>query len=343
MDAIKNGDKIFSEVAASVEWTSTTSIKEVSTFLNKLLIETKGLVIVDFLDSSNWDNITSIEVIEDKGVLFIHWRDYRNIKESKEEQEMRMLAFPASLYSSLIKFKELRIVKTKNFPVFILRGHALKDKEIKGILQPGSSEYLLLDNQDNFSKMAVRKINDQFETYLCLNTPIFSMLINPKNSGYSAFNSKQILYYYNLSDSLLRLNKVKEELEKEELTDEDIICEKANTVRRILEYVLKVELCYRYRQINVKKDYSDLLLGDLMKLIRPFRETAMNDFLTHITIWLNELSHESGKPIKKEKATATTYMTILYTQLLQSEIKLFPYPHSNDDGPSKDIEDDLTS
>ena len=197
---------------------------------------------------------------------------------------MRMLAFPASLYSSLIKFKELRILHTKRFPAFLIRGFALKDKEIKKILNKDSTEYNLFDNKDNFSKLAVRKINSQFETYTCLNTPIFSMLIIPKNCGLSSFDSKKALFSYNLADAITRLNKVKNELENENLDDEDIICEKSNSIRRIFEYILKVELCYKYRQLSVKKDYSDLMLGDLMKLIKPFREESINDFLTRITV-----------------------------------------------------------
>jgi hypothetical protein len=327
MDPIKNGDKIFKQVSESVNWTESSSLNDAYEILKKLIIATKGLVIVDFLDSGNWDCLDGIDIDEENNLLYIHWRDYRSKQESSLEKDMRMLAFPASLTSSLIKFKELRILNTKRFPIFLIRGFALKDKEIKKILNKGSTEYNLFDNKDNFSKLAIRKINNQFEKYTCLNTPIFSMLIIPKNSGISSFDSKKALLSYNLSDALSRLDKVRNELEDESLSDEDIICEKSNSIRRIFEYVLKVELCYRYRQISVKKDYSDLMLGDLKKLVSPFREDSINDFLTRITIWTNELSHESGKPIRREKAVAVNYMTILYTQLLSSEIDLNAFPH----------------
>jgi len=330
-EAIINGDKIFLEIAKSVSWTETKSIQDAAMILRKLIQATNGLVIVDFLDSGNWDSIDSIEVYEDSGFLLIHWHDYRNKKENEIEKELRMLAFPANLYSSLIRFNELRLVSAGKFPVFLLRGYALKDKEIKSFLSKDSSEFKIFDNKDNFSKLAVRKINGEFHSFECLNTPIFSMSIIPKNVNLSAFDSKQALFSYNLKDSIFRLNNVRLELEKEELVDEEIICEKANTVRRIFEYVLKVELCYRYRQISVKSDYSDLLLGDLMKLVKPFRDQSMNDLLTRITVWSNELSHESGKQIKKEKALAISYMTILYTELLKSEIKLYPFPHNKEE------------
>jgi hypothetical protein len=330
MRAIKEGDKIFCEVAKSFSWTETQSLEQAAQFLEKLKVETDGLVIIDFLDAGNWDCFEGIEIDDATGFLKIHWHDYRNVRETALDKEMRMLAFPASLYSLLLKFKELRIVNTKNYPVFTLRGYALKDKEIKTYLGKDSDEFKIFDNKDNFSKLAIRKVNSQFESYTCLNTPIFSMIIIPKNSGASAFSSKKALFSYNLSDSIVRLNKVKDELEKEDLVDEDVICEKANSIRRIFEYVLKVELCYRYRQLSVKKDYSDLMLGDLMSLVKPYRDEAINDFLRQITVWSNELSHESGKPIKRETALALSLMTILYTNLLKSEMSLNPHPSHED-------------
>lgn len=330
MDAISQGNEIFTEVANSVDWDRTNSLEEASDLLKLLVKRTRGLVIVDFLDTGCWDSIQSVEYSKEHDALFLNWHDYRNVEESQEEKEMRTLAFPAQLYSLMLKFKELRIVKTKNFPVFMIRGYAIKDKEIKKILNNDSEDFKLLNHKDNFSKEFIKKTNGTLETYMCLNTPIFSMIILPKSANISRLGSKKALFSYNLADSIRRLEKVNDELEKESLKDEDIICEKANTVRRIFEYVLKVELCYRYQQVSVKSDYSDLLLGDLMKLVKPLNKETTNDLLTKITVGTNELSHESGKPISREKASAVSYMTILYTKLIQSEIKLNPYPEENE-------------
>jgi len=326
MRALTEGDKIFSEVASAAGFTESQSILEAKRVLENLIEETKGLVILDFLDAGNWDCLQGVEADVENGMLKLIWRDYRDRQESEEKKEMRKFAFPAERYALILKFRELRIVNAGRFPVFMLRGYALKDKEIKTYLNNEAEEFALLDNQDNFSKLAVKKIDGEFESYTCLNTPIFSVIIIPKNSNASAFTSKKALFSYNLVDALRRLNNVKDELDVETLKDEDIICEKANTVRRIFEYVLKVELCYRYRQIIVKKDYSDLLLGDLIGLLKPFREGGIHDLLRKIAVWSNELSHDSGKPIQREKASLLTYLTIAYTELLKSEISLFLNP-----------------
>lgn len=326
MRALIEGHKIFEEVAKSVNWTETKSILEATELLETLKKKTNGLVIVDFLDAVNWDCIDGIEADIENGFLMIHWHDYRKTFENDSDKELRMLAFPASLYSLLIKFKELRIVKTKNSPVFLLRGFALKDKEIRSYLGNDNPDFKVLDNNDNFSKMAIRKVDSQFETYDCLNTPIFSMIILPRNIAGTAYDSKIALLTYNLKDSLFRLNKVQKELDREDLIDEDLICEKANSVRRIFEFVLKVELCYRYRQLSVKKDYSELMLGDLMNLVKPYNEGSINDMLKSITIWSNELSHESGKPISREKALAVNIMAIVYANMVKSTVVLVPNP-----------------
>ncbi len=108
-------------------------------------------------------------------------------------------------------------------------------REIQTYLAKDSTEFKIFDKKDNFSKLAIRKIDSQYEAYTCLNTPIFSMIIIPKNVGVSASLSKEALFSYNLRESIVRLNRVKDELEKEDLINEDIICEKANTVRRIFD------------------------------------------------------------------------------------------------------------
>ena len=197
MDAIKDGEKIFTEIANSVNWTETNNISEASELLKKLIEATKGIVLVDFLDSKNWDGIAGVECIEDS--LFIHSHDSRNVLEEKQKKEMRMLGVVLpSLISSLMKFKELKIVQTRNFPVFLLRGYALKDKEIKTILNNGFSTLKILDNKGNFSKLVIRRKDDVSEKYTCLNTSLLSMIIIPQNLNISVYPSKVILFIYNL-------------------------------------------------------------------------------------------------------------------------------------------------
>jgi hypothetical protein len=338
-EAITEGDKIFKTISGKTEWTSTTSILEASKLLKQLIKATDGLVIVDFLDSGNWDYIDGIEIDKKKQLLKLIWRDYRNSLESYEDKMVRSIAFPGSLYALFLKFNELRKLDINGNSFFILRGFALKDKELTEYLKAGSSEFQILDNNDNFSKLVIRRVNDITEVYTCLNTPIFSVIILPKNSTFSSLTSKKVLLQYNIFDSIKRLASVSKALEDATLVDVDIICEKSNSVRRIMEYSLKVELCYRYRQLNVKKDYSDLMLGDLIKLIKPYRSDAENTILKHVVVLSNELSHDTGKHISRNKALCLAYLATCYLRLLKYDIILrsFPEePHFDDNEDESD-------
>lgn len=327
MDPFKEGHKIFNKVANSVNWRETRSLKEAVKFLECLIKETQGQMILDFLDSGSWDSINGLDADYKNGYLKIHWRDTRVKTESKSEKEIMMVAMrndSTFLYSLLIKFKELRILKSDDpdkSTLLLIKGLALKDKEINTYLKNGSSEYKLSNEKNNFSKTVLRKVGRCKEKIKCFNTPIFSMIFLPKNTASSSIFSKECLLEYNLNEALIRLNKVKKDLTKEDLKDDDIICEKANTVRRVLEYVLKVELCYYQFKVNVKKEYSNLVLGDLQKLTKPYRDDDINEFIKMIIVHSNEFSHESGKSIDKKIAIMIAELTTLYIEWFKNKIE----------------------
>lgn len=322
MDPLKEGDKIFAELAKRFDDKIITDIDKAAAFLESLLEKTQGLVIVDFLDTGNWDCIDGLEADSKNGLLFLHWRDYRKSSETEEEALARKMAFPADLYAAMIHFNEIRIVDTSKCPLLFVRGYALKDKEIKKHLGKGSQDFELFDDRKFFSKTVIRKYDGTLQLIECFNTPIFSMVILPKNSKLRPWDSKHILYQYNLLDCRQRLWKVRKDFENGGLTDCDVICEKANTVRRILENTLKIECCYRFDQINVKKDYSDLRLGDLIKILKPVWDENIKNLFKKPTIFLNELSHDSGKPVDKELAGVLPLLSITYIEFLRSEIQL---------------------
>lgn len=325
MDPIKQGAQIFRQVADQYSWTETENINEAKECLDELLKATEGLVILDFLDAGNWDCIEKIEIEDD--IMKITWHDYRNKQESNIAKELRSLAFPAELYALIIRFYELKIIKVKDTAVFLIRGYALKDKEIKKAVGTGADEIKIYDEKNLFSRRAAVRRRDTIELYDCINTPIFSLVIVPKGAGTSSGRSRQALYAVNMFEAKNRLDKVRQALENESLNDKDIICEKANTVRRIFENILKIELCYRHRQVDIKKDYSDLLLGDLVKYVKDFKDESTSSCLTQIAILANELSHDSGKPIIRVKALLLVTLAIAYSFLLEFEIKNIPYPH----------------
>lgn len=138
-----------------------------------------------------------------------------------------------------------------------------------------------------------------------LNTPIFSVLIFPKDVVLRPQQSKIVLYLFNINDCERLLKKVKDELLQ--ISDanlnihdfEDEVCSKVNTMRRIMEFILKLEICFTQQGISKKiDDYSTLLLGDLIKLIRDEKTDDEKISLNRIVRLSNTLSHDSGLPIK---------------------------------------------
>lgn len=326
MDPIKHGSKIFNKIAQELGKDTITEISEFETFLKKLHNQTEGYVIFDFLDAGNWDCFESFSVDYDKGLVYINWHDYINRKETTEEAEMRKMVFPAHIYGLCFQFQELKVIKIKEFSLFTFRGYALSTREVEKILKQDSTQFKNLDNTDNFSVQTIRQINGEWHDYDFLNTPIFSTLIIPKNVNLSASQSQGLLFAYNLWQSGQRINRVQVEAELRNL-DTDTICEKANTLRRVMESILKIECCYRSEQIQVKKSYSELLLGDLIKLIKDFRSEAEKLKLNSIVRLSNELSHDSGKPVTKEKLIELAELVNQYCENLDLEIHTNPNPH----------------
>lgn len=165
----------------------------------------------------------------------------------------------------------------------------------------------------------VRKVSGNWEVTDFHCTPIYSLVIIPKNSGLSSFDSKKLLYQYNIQEALTRVGSVVDSLDQVDATDHDLICEKTNTARRVLEFILKIECCYR--DIEVKENYSQILLGPLLNYARKARDDEYKTMFGKMAELLNEFSHDSGKEVELAKAKVACMLVMAYTKLLQLEIK----------------------
>lgn len=317
MDPIKDSTMIFKNLAESFHGQKLTQLSEIKSFFSDLITQTNGWVILDFLDTANWDQIEAFELSEE-GLLTLIWHDYRNVEESEIDKEIRQMVFPASLYSLGISVNSIVPVIGEKSAIFLINGYAKTDKEINKLYKEGSSEYKLYNNSF-FERRIVRKISSHWEVidYHC--TPIYSLVIIPKKSGLSSFDSKHLLYTYNIQDLLDRLALVIEALDNIEENAYDLICEKVNTARRILESALKIECCYH--EIEIKEDYSKLLLGPLLSYVKVFKDEEVQPTLGKMAELLNEFSHDSGKPVDLGKAKIACILVMTYIKIFQLEIK----------------------
>lgn len=317
MSSNRNGPAFFKSLAENFSGQKITERSEIKRFLSELLTQTDGWVILDFLDTGNWDRIEAFE-LSDNGVLTLIWHDYREADESEQERQVRQMAFPASLYSLGISVNSIVPIIGENSAIFLLNGYTKTEKEINKIYKEGSSDYQIYTHSF-FEKRIIRKVSEHWEDIQFHCTPIYSLAIIPKKSGLSSFDSKRLLYTYNIQDLAKRLALVITALDTVDKDDHDLICEKVNTARRIFESVLKIECCFR--EVEIKDDYSKLLLGSLLNYVKGFKDEEFQPTLGRMAEILNEFSHDSGKPIDLDRAKLACMLVMTYIKMFQIEIR----------------------
>lgn len=132
-----------------------------------------------------------------------------------------------------------------------------------------------------------------------------------------------------------RIQKIAKSIQTQ-ILDTDELCEKANSIRRIFEFVLKIECCY-HRHLNYeimfsddinsrdfifKDSYSDIVLGDLINILKRIKTNEEKQILNKIIRLSNELSHDSGKKVTKEKVQDLFVTMVNYTADLTQLVKI---------------------
>ncbi|MCC3159357.1 hypothetical protein LJ737_19095 [Hymenobacter sp. 15J16-1T3B] len=330
LDPITDGSKIFTNIFQDFGKESIYDINLLDKFLNRLLKETEGWVIVDFLDSGCWDCIGSYSIDKDKNYLTLNWHYYKGDRINSFIKENK---YKPNISSILLHFKDMQLVELKNLPFITIRGYAMKHKEILSYLKTidpdvkDSYEY-----RKNFYIDYELDRGEYAENCYCYNTPIYSIIIIPKDAGFGTDTSQKLLFTYNYYSCEVRLQKIQNTLHGH--LDEDELCEKTNSIRRVFEFVLKIECCH-HSQLNFSliwqsglrnglfsfpNAYSDLTLGDLINTLKQVKSAEERSTLNQIVRLSNELSHDSGKPVTKEKVEellglATSYLTDLRTSI----------------------------
>ena len=308
------------------------NLEFVDKLLHELIVEMSGLFIVDFIDLGNWDQLGSYEIDYENGFLLLRWHRFY---EGNSFGQF-LITYPnPRVFTLLVHFKDIYIEMSKGYPFVTIRGYALKEKEILGYFNRRGlkSEKYQEEIDRNFCQIFEIEHNDYTELCWCLNTPIYSIMLVPKDSASSVDVSAELLFLFNYNNCLRRLKKAMSAILTNNF-DEDELCEKANTARRIFEYVLKIECCYRINldldivlDDNINKErlffgnkYSDKTLGDLINSLKQIKDQSDQLILNSIVRLANELSHDSGKEITKEKAIQLLEQTIQYTEELSSNL-----------------------
>ena len=329
MDPVNDGSKIFLKLFKEIGVKKITDLNVLDQFLNRLITEMQGWVILDFMDGGNWDCIGSYSIDFDKRYLFLYWHYY--IESPKLENFISTQSIKPYVSSATIHFKELNMESIEHFPFIAIKGYSIKEKEALKYLKSISTDVKILDGRKkNFCTIYKRDKENYLEDCYCFNTPIYSSLIIPKNTASSTLISSKMLFLYNYNNCMNRISEISSSLKRKSF-DDDELSGKANTIRTIFESALKIECCY-HKEINFTleldddqfvfpKEYSELLLGGLLKILEPIKNDIEKDVLKSIIRLSNELSHDSGKPVTLDNVLFLIDTTKRYINGLISMIK----------------------
>ena len=297
---------------------SINDIDSAERFLADLMQETGGWVIVDFLDTDNWDCIRKVEVDKQNGLIWFYWQIPSG---DPVEEMMRRMAFPLGYYGMCLKFDSVRFVKGKhNHCVgIIVNGYTIRERNIKGFAKNGGWEIKAIDAKSSFfAASLVRGKEKVLQSWRFINTPIASFWIIPKGLNVRPQDSEKLLYMYGAKrcekDLKLALDKMKgfDKLTKEEQRKE--IKSAAHDMRTVAESLFKLIMCFNQEEFQYRlSNYDDLTLGDLTGPLKKtiYKQDFEQERIDEIPRLANDLSHDSGNPVDF-KDLGSLFMDITY-------------------------------
>lgn len=316
MHYLNDSAAIFKSISDKMPQHGITDKADIRAFFDELLELTKGLVIVDFLDTANWDMIEKYE-LSDEGLLDLTWHDYREKEERPEEKEVRESVFPGDRHALALYIDSIKPITSANAAIFLINSYSKTEKEIKSLYSTDADEFHYKDGSF-FEKRVLRRKSGVLELIDFHCTPIYSLALIPKKTRIRSYDSRFILYKFNCEQSLARLEKVKSGLHDPDLRDRDEISARVVTARRVFEFVLKVECCYA--ELEVTKGYSGMLLGDLITVVKRGKDEKARAELGRIAELANNFAHDTGRPISKEVAFEVVDLIATYVRKLHATI-----------------------
>lgn len=287
-------------------------IDTIEQFFNELMSETGGWVIVDFLDTDNWDCIRDVKIDKEKWILKLYWQVPND---NPELELMRRMAFSTDYYLMILKLKNIHLVTDKNDKCFAIcvNGYTWKKKEYEKYVVEDGWQVSQPDESSSFFSTEYGRLKDKTTEFVrILKTPIRSFWIIPKNLPISHSESRKYLYLYNLqlcTDDLEKAVKRASDVLKKHLPkddEDDEIKLMGNKMRRCAESLFKLMLCFYHEKYDFKaEDYNSnqrllgVLISELKKTV--YTDEFSKEKLTSIVMIANDLSHDTGTPVEVER------------------------------------------
>lgn len=278
-------------------------------FFNELMQETEGCVNVDFIDGNNFDRIQKVEFNHTYGILKL----YFHLPEKDEEmRQMRKMAFPFDTYSMTVKLDKIRFVKSGDKIIgFYIQGFTDHKRCIKKTFRGSLGNIDYVEHKTEFyASDLLKRESGLIEDTVSIDTPIISCWVIPKDFFISTTESRRILYELNLKRLHNRLSRCQKNHPEKNSTAsskeerQELFETTGNTLRNLLESLLKLKLNYYYSSALRKVDaYHQLLVGDLINILTRLNVISDEEkkVIQNFVLKANELSHASGIPAKVEE------------------------------------------
>lgn len=305
---IESGHEIIDRIANETNF-ATDSIADATAILGRVIKETKGLLIVDFLDASDWDCLADVKCNINNNILTLYWRVPETDSEINNSRKMAL-----SWDYLNIKFQHMRIAQDKNGKAvgIMLQGYSYPVKEArKNLSENGIDDVVIIEDRMFASELQGTK-NGIIHNVTTIKTPVVSMWIIPKSLGcISAVDSSLILYRDNLNRierilkyafvELTNLCSSGNSLEREIRIIEQR--SKVNIIRQEVEALFKLIVCYKqqhtYEEPIKKLTKYAIEIGDLQRPVLDFFDgiDGVNQMIREVVDTVNLYSHDSGNPI----------------------------------------------
>ena len=286
-------------------------------FLNSIHEKTKGLFLIDHFSMVNYDHLSEIEYRDPFNILY--WKNYEKHSISDELEEY---VFGNSTYIySLCNIQKLLIINANGHLFILVMPVVSSDKEIRKFLNIThlKDKQLIVEEypEEFYSKynfILDGKIHRCFSHHL----PFFSFLIQPKERNRTTGVSTEIIMKATLYEAKDRIIRVKDKIKTQRLLNDEVF-ECGNTLRRILEYLLKYYMFFKGIKLP-NSSYGHNLIGDLCKQLNKEKDGLVDKIDSKTIVIANELSHDSGKIYSSETILWFLGRILLIHQTIESQL-----------------------
>ena len=319
MEAWDNGLWFFQEFA-DIYGDSINDINAAEKFFDDFMRETEGSIILDYLDTDNWDCVRKVEVDKPNGLIWFYWQV---LDKDPIVNEMRKMAFPLDNYGMCLKFDKVRFIRGKRNKCLgiCIYGFTIREKKVESYAKADGWDIKGKNTDESFFSISVvREKNKTYQHWRFMTTPICSFWLIPKGLGINPQDSEKFLYQIGLAQCEENLKEALDRLKGlNKLTPEDqrrLLKAVGNEMRNAAESLFKLILCFHQEKYHFKvanTNYDDMKLGILTG---PLKNTIYtSDFekerLSDIPRIANDLSHDSGNPVSIKDA-GLLYISIMY-------------------------------